>query len=561
LCWNGVVRWSACAWLFVVGCFAPPGPPYQIQLLSADPPVVSIHGGDWVTISYEGDLPAYVGVEIEGVVSPPIKVDRANRTLTVAAPVHEAGTVGVALFDTERGRAIAANDNLLTYQVMAAKPSWNVSPHTQASLDWPLHPKLSHPCARGGDVFFENLGDEPLEVTSVRSSDPEFTLSAPAGRPLGYREYERLTVCFASTTPGSHSASLTASTNAGDVALNVSANVAPPLTGLDPTFHGGGLAFNLGEETPSPTGVIGIGGDGILTWAGMRLIAIDSTGTEVHRDIPPTFIGSVPADMILAARTAPGGGGYALVVNSSQREYGTIIRFDDALVPNAQFDLPNDVLSFYFDLQVAPSGRLLAIGLDIVAMTADGAVDTTYGSNGHVTLGQVINPAAKNHTMIDSQGRLYVAMGGGRLQRFTAEGVLDTVFSSNLGNLTVGSVDAVTIDTADIYILTNKKVVHVSDTGASTILFVIPSPLQPGSSIGYDIAVDSSGRLYVTTGAGLVTRYTSGVASADLGYGNASSVICPPNGACYILGVDVMPKIPDSTGRNYMDKYVLRLAD
>jgi hypothetical protein len=542
----------ACAWLLVVGCFDPPtGPPYKIHLLSADPPVVSVHGGDWVTVGYEGELPFNVGIAVDGVTALPVSVDLANHTLTLSAPVHDIGTVGISLFDNDRGRAIASKDDLLTYQVMPPKAAWNVSSYTQSSLSWPLHPELSHPCARGGELYLENLGDELLELTDLRSSNTEFSLEPPPPRrALEYGEYYVVGLCFTSSTSGFPSAALTATTNAGDVTVNVSTNVRPLLAGLDPTFHGGGLAFNVGQDAFPAAAVVGSGGDGILTWVGMRLIAIDSTGTESHYDIPTTLIGSVVANSIIAVRTAPGGGGYALVVNSSQHNYGTIIRFDDALVPNAQFDLPNDGANLYVDLQVAPNGRLLAIGTDVVAM-ANGTVDTTYGNNGRVMLAQFVNPSLRPRSMIDSQGRLYAYVSGA-LKRLTAAGAVDLSFSATQLN---SMVDAMTIDAADhVYILSGSRVLQLSETGDTTIVVT-------NGPFGYDLAVDGTGRAYITSGAGLVNRYANNVASADLGYGNASSVICPPSGGCYILGVDILTQVPFTTTPDYMDKYVLRLAD
>ena len=50
------MRWAVCAGLVLAGCFNPPAPLAEVhtRLTSASPAAVSIHGGQGVTVTYEG---------------------------------------------------------------------------------------------------------------------------------------------------------------------------------------------------------------------------------------------------------------------------------------------------------------------------------------------------------------------------------------------------------------------------------------------------------------------------------------------------------------------------
>jgi hypothetical protein len=541
------MRWLACAWLLVVGCFEPPdGPTYRVTLVTANPPVVSVHGGEWVTVVYDGELPELIAVDVDGMFSPVISHDPDSRTFTISAPVHGEGAVSIGVIDVERGRRMAFEPDFLAFKLMPALPAFALSPSADLSLSWPLHSELSRPCARGGDGYLANYGDAPLTLTGLRSTNDAFTIeSSPCGT-LAYADSCTFRVCFTSATPGLHTATLVASTDAGEVEKTVQATVTPALSGLDSTFDGGGVVFDEGNDSYSGTGVPGP--SGILTWARARAIAIDAAGIETHRDLS-LFVGGTPANQIMAMRTdASGSGVYALLVNSNVLAYGMIAHFDDALVldssPGAQVELPYESGNPYYDLQVAPSGRVLAIGSVGVVAIANGAVDTTYGTSGRAAFPGYFSYSS----VIDSQGRLYAALTN-RLVRIAANGTVDGSFVYNF------SVDALAIDSADrVYVQRDFNIARLTETGSEAVTIAT-------TLLGYELAIDASGRIYVVSG-NTVSRFTNGAFETTLGYGTEHSVICPPNGACYLLGVDMVPTIPFSSGpADYLEKYVLRLAD
>ncbi|HTL31539.1 MAG TPA: hypothetical protein VL326_00365 [Kofleriaceae bacterium] len=539
------MRWVACAWLLVVGCFDPPtGPPYKVRLLSAEPPVVAVHGGELVTIRYSGDALSNLGIAVDGVIIQPDSFDPIGRTFTFVTPVHDRGPVALALYNTDRGRQIAFNDDLLSYEVMPGKPVLALSSFAAQSLAWRLHPELSRECARGGQVYLENTGDLPLTLSSVHSSNADFTFTAPPSECSGlpYGSYCILDLCFTSPIQGSPSATLTASTNSGDANLNVWANVTFPIPGLDPTFHGGGVVYDANHDEYGGVGIVGP--NGLVTWAGTRLIAIDLAGTETQHDVA-TFVSGLPANQIVAIRVAPSGGYYVLVKNSGQPQYAAILHVNDALVPDVGIDLPADASNPYYDLQVQTGGRLLAIGLrSVVALLPSGAYDTTYGPSG-----QSFFPSNyANHNVLDSQGRLYVTTATGTV-RLGTNGSIDTSFSYPINPTSI------TIDAADhVFVLVGTRVAQLSPTGTETVKV-------SNAPFANDLDVDGSGRFYLVSNA-IVQRYTNGTLEGAVGYDDTSSVTCPLSGGCYLLGVGVLAQKPFSTGApDYMEKYVLRLAN
>jgi hypothetical protein len=535
------MRWLACAWLLVGGCFEPPtGPDYRVTLLSADPPIVPVHGGEWVTVSYDGVLPEQIAVDVDGVFTPIIMHHTPGRTFTIAVPAHTEGVVSMGVIDLERGIRMAFEDDLLAYEVMPAQPTFALGEGTAGDLSWELHPELSRPCARGGDLFLSNFGDEPMTFTSASSSNAEFAIDGPSCGTLAYGQSCQFQVCFTSNTPGIRAAMLTASTTGGDAVTTVQATVTPALTGLDPTFHGGGVAFDLGTDWFSGRG--SIAPSGFVTWAQKRVIALDATGTETHRDLT-AMIGSTPLDWIMAVR-ADASGIYALVTSSSLGEVGAILRFDDMTSAVTQIDLPFESSNYYYDLQIAPGGRLLAIGSNGVVAIANGAIDTTYG-----TSGRVVFPTSFSYvSVLDSQGRLYALLSG-RIVRITANGTIDGSFSYT------ASPETLAIDAADrVYTSSGVRIIRLTQTGAEDLSIFT-------TVFASDITVDASGRIYVLS-ANQVFRYTNGSYESTLGYGTEYSVVCPASGGCYLLGYNTRTTVPFFSGpSSYVEKYALRLAN
>ena len=537
------MRWLACACLLVVGCFEPPTmPPYRVRLISADPPVVPVHGGESVIVQYEGVLPEGIAVDIDGMFSPIIDHDVSARLFTVSSPVHVPGPVSIGVIDVERGVRLALEESLLAYEVFPGLPALSVASDAQTSFAWPLHPELARPCARGGQLYLSNFGDEPLTLSGVRSSSDAFVIDAPACGPLAYSQSCVFDVCFNTTVPGVHNTILTASTSAGDSSTTVEATVMAPTSGLDASFDGGGVAFDGGNDYASSEG--SLGASGILTWANNRVIAIDASGVETHRDLS-VQIGPSSTSWIQAMRRSSSGI-YVLVVSSASAAYAAIVPLDDALVPAAKIDLPYESGALYYDLQITPSGRLLAITSRGIVAIANGVVDTTYGTNG-----RVLFPAPFAHqSLVDSQGRLYAGVVN-QFLRFTANGTLEGSYGS------IAEPDALAIDSADrVYVQHGTRISRLADTGIEDFGF-------NSSVYALDLAVDASGRIYSTGGTGIVSRFfANGVYEGTVGFGSEADAICPASGACYLLGVLRQETIPFSSGPpSYLEKYVLRLAN
>ncbi|HUS28468.1 MAG TPA: hypothetical protein VMZ53_08165 [Kofleriaceae bacterium] len=537
------MRWLACAWLLVVGCFDPPtGPPYKIKLLSADPPVVSVHGGEWVTIGYTGELPESYAVVVDELVGTVILEDRDAHTFTLSVPAHPDGDVLITVVNIDRDRVVASNGELLSYQRVAGMPHLTTSSSTDDTLGWDLHPELARPCARAGYVYLENIGDDPLTFAAARSTNAEFTIDSAMCDALEYGEACAIGVCFSSTVPGFHAASIIVSTSAGELAASVQGNVTAATAGLDPTFHGGGVVLSSGEESFYGHAIRRPDGNGIVTWSRTRGMALDVAGHEIARDLTG-HIGTAPADWVIAIRAgAPGEGFDALVANTNNFAMAILVHLDDSFALVSQTDLPFDSANPYYDLQRAPSGRILAIGSKAVVAIANGVVDTTYGTNGRVVLPGTYN----NRSVIDSQGRLYAVVSSS-LIRITANGTVDGSFG--YGN----SLLALTVDSTDrVFVVTGSNVVRLSETGYGELS--IPATYAD------DIAIDASGRIYLV-GSGRVYRYSGGTQEL-IGYDTTYSVVCPSSGACYLLGANMLTVHPfTTTAPSYYEPYVLRLAN
>jgi hypothetical protein len=542
------VRWLACVWLLVVGCFDPPTePPYKIKLLSAEPSVVALHGNDLVTVRYSGELPEHMAVLVDDTSGTVVDEDVVAHTFTLSTPVHAEGVVRVSLVNLDKGRVVASNPVLMTYRRQPATGILSSS-SGEATLAWPLHPELVRPCARGGDVYFENVGDDPLTVTGARSSIPEITIEDVAScGPLLYTEYCTIRVCFASAVPGTHTASVTVSTTEGDVVGTVSATVLDPRPGLDPTFDGGGVVVSSDDYAFSGTGAPRPDGNGIVTWSRARMIVLDHLGVETDRDVSAMVAGA-PVDWIRAMRAGPPGAGiHALVVNTNDIAIATVVHLDDAGVPDGtQVNLPYDAANPYYELQLA-GGRILAIGFASVMAMANGVIDTTYGVNGRTFFGSSYD----NANAIDSQGRLYVALASG-LRRLTTNGVFDSNFSYPhvITGLAIDSLDRV-------YVLNGNRIVRLTSTGVEE--------LSISAAFGNGLTIDGSDRIYEQIGAS-VARYTNGVLDGTFGFDDmfaaGTSTVCPASGACYLLGYNNLVQIGLRAGPpSSYEPYVLRLAD
>jgi len=542
------MRWLACAWLVVVGCFDPPPFPastYDVTLLTASPDTVPVHGNEQVTITYKGELPSAYEVLLDRLPTNPFNFDPMTRQFTFQAPPHVEGPVRLSLRDLDNGQELAANTDLLSYYAMPATPLFETAEFVEGNLDWALHPELAESCARRASLYLTNIGDKPLTLTNVTSSDLAFTIGLPPEGCQGLDYYENcnLTLCFTSAIVGPHLTTLTAKTSAGDALLATEAMVLGPQFGLDASFDGGGVRIIPNQPWYDGRGIARPDGNGLAIWTHSQAISVGASSLWATHDVFTTING-FNVDWLRGMRAgAPGGGIYALVGDANGGSISAILHFTDDVTPDTSFaeiDLPIDgTLGYYRGLELAPGGRLLAIGSGGVLALVNGVVDTTYGTAGKTTF----PPAQfRGESVIDSQGRLYVVLDD-RVLRLTANGAIDSTFTYT------GTPKVIAIASNDfVYIGTPDRVARLTDTGTELLLGSFPTD---------DIAIDGADQIFIVTG-GFVRRYNFGSFSGTLGYGTARSVVCPPTGTCYILGTN-----NDTTAyplAYYYENYVLRLG-
>jgi hypothetical protein len=540
------MRWLACAWLVTVGCFEPPPfhGPYDVTLTGASPSTIPVHGGTFVTVSYEGDLPPQFTVGVDLTSLAPLDVDLASKRFTFQAPLHERGDVVLSIIDVENQRAVASSEGLLSYYPAPAQPQLVVSPD-EGNFDWPLHPELSTTCSRRQDMYLVNNGDEPFTITGVSSTNPLFApMFKQSCSTLGYFDNCLLSVCFGATQPGEHYATISVMTNVGDAAASVHANVLPTTGGFDPTFHGGGVAFNRVEIWGDAGGIARPDGNGVAIWQRPNAISIDASGLETKHDVQLAYNGYLLRSMRSMRAGPPGTGIYGLIDETSFGTVGAILHFSDDVTPDAAFNkiyLPVDpALNYYHGIEVGPNGRLFVIGSLGVLAFKNGVVDTTWGSNGKVQYGT----GSSGVSAIDSQGRLYVALTN-RVVRFDTNGVMTTFYS--------GDSRALAIDSSDrVYVGLGTYAARLSATGTEEAFYTTGSPIN-------DIAIDGSGRVYTQSNFYIQRFAENGTLDRYFQFELMTNVICPLSGHCYVIGYDRDESF-NALQYSY-DNFVVRLAD
>jgi len=533
------VRAVAVCALFGWGCASKqPAPPPPFELVSASPSTVPLHGGVTVTVTYAGELGDSVVVypDYDGQ-GPPTPVDTVAHTFAFVARPGLAGPAAIDVYDP-RSKTTVDDDTILTYVPTAAVPALAVGVST---LDFPLHPELTRPCARVATVTLVNSGETPLDAISASCDDAAFTatIDAMCG-PIADNASCPIQICFDSSVPGAHSSTLTVHTSGGDATTALTATVLAATTDL------AGAQIVDPNDNAIPSTIATPAGDRLIGWARTNLFALDLAGNEIDQSVAPTVSG-FPAWMY-NVRTSSGV--HVLVGDTSGGHYGALVHYDAQLAADTAFgqvDLPTDSgIGYWRGLEVTASGRIVAIAMEppTVVAVANGAVDTTYGTSGRTVLSGTFGGVSA----IDSQGRLYVGLGDHAV-RLTSTGALDGTFTFS------SPVHALAVDASDrLYIASDGYAARVDTTGTPVVS--IDTASQPVS----DIAVDATGRIYLTVN-GQIDRYTAtGTLDRTLGFDSTLGVRCGSAHPCWISGtnVDRDPNVP--LQYNY-ESYVLRLAD
>jgi len=429
---------------------------------------------------------------------------------------------------------------------------------TRDSFAFPLHPELSRPCARVENAAILNDGGGSFAVTDFTSEDPAFSMQGTCA-PVTRSQPCRVSFCFASTLPGTHIVTGMVHTNIGFFETPLGVTVTAPAPDLDLSFHGtGGTAvdsmgdaYNNLDALELAGGTAIAGGARLMLWSRWNAITVDSSGTESDR-VNGTTINGFIVNWFRAPMHDDGQYVYAIAGDESGGSLSAIVRFDETGATDTAFipiDLPQVNGGYWVGLEVAPSGRLLAIAGDsqtTVVAIANGAVDPTWGTNGEITLTDTY-PFAGGRSAIDSQGRLYLGYPD-HVVRLTAAGAVDAAFAY------AGTVGALAVDGQDHLLVGGASAVSLlDDTGAVTATFAAPAAVN-------DLALDGLGRMYVTA-AGQTARYAAdGTFDRELGIGSTYGVRCKGSAHCWLYGVETHVT-PMEQEFDIYEMYALRLAD
>jgi formylglycine-generating enzyme required for sulfatase activity len=186
--------------------------------------------------------------------------------------------------------------------------------------------------SNGSNITITNNGDVALVLTSVSSSDPQFTFGDPKTFSLSPGGAKALQVYFGPTSPGSHSATITINSNDPDQgAVSFTATgtgVAQPAA--DIVLSSTSLLFgdvqtgqsstqklrvsNTGNAGLSVFSIISSNGQYTITPVSFSLMASDVAGKEIHfQDVTVTF---TPNDMGVQSAT--------LIVSSDDSDEGSL---------------------------------------------------------------------------------------------------------------------------------------------------------------------------------------------------------------------------------------------
>ena len=184
-----------------------------------------------------------------------------------------------------------------------------------------------------------------------------------------------------------------------------------------------------------------------------------------------------------------------------------------------------------YSMDVLPNGKIVVAGtnnskLSIVKFNSDGSPDTSFGVSGMASTS--ITGFSVYKLIYDSANQLYYVMGGPTIVRLTVAGAVDTTFGTN-GSV---SLSASSVSSANSGILqADSKLIIVGqgstskigvarytaagvlDTtfGSSGVVLVNPSTIQNSSPSSSDVAISSSGKIFVSGTATVSGSYSSAV--------------------------------------------------
>ena len=282
-------------------------------------------------------------------------------------------------------------------------------------------------------------------------------------------------------------------------------------------------------------------------------------------------------------RTAARRAAAALIEPVEQRMLMSAGAVDPTFGTGGTANAPVDA-SFLVTLAVDANGRALEGAEDtlrsgvtlatVSRVNANGTVDTTFGSNGTVT----VPGEQATQVLVETDGAILVNSGptydGGTLTRLTSSGQIDTTFGSD-GSITLGgfiSTVAVGADGKIVAYDSGDGVVYRYDANGSPDMSFGPGGqvsvatlLPPGSAhmfIGEQytnaeplpLTIDAAGRIDLTvitqTSAKAIERYgvvrLTAAGKADASFGTNAVAVVPP-GPSQTGGVTALAIAPDGT--------------
>lgn len=184
-----------------------------------------------------------------------------------------------------------------------------------------------------------------------------------------------------------------------------------------------------------------------------------------------------------------------------------------------------------YSMDVLPDGKIAVAGtnnsnLSIIRLNSDGSPDTSFGVNGMAS--SSITGFSVYKLIYDSVNQLYYVMGGATILRLTATGAVDTTYGTNgtvsLSYLSVSSVNSGILQSDGKLIIVGQgssykigvaryTVAGVLDTsfGNGGVALVNPSTIQNSNPSTSDVAISSSGKLFVSGAAKISGSYSSAV--------------------------------------------------
>jgi uncharacterized delta-60 repeat protein len=264
-----------------------------------------------------------------------------------------------------------------------------------------------------------------------------------------------------------------------------------------------------------------------LGFAGDGIASLDNAGFAVQVQ---------PDGKILVGT---GGGG-----NGEIRRYDDTGALDTSFGTGGIASIPN--FEFVTDVEVQPDGKLIATAVDNSTQTrsflarfeADGTLDPTFPITG-LGFGQF--PTVE----IDSQGRLitlrssnaFTGIETGFMNRFDADGTLDTSFGSN-GRVSFNSpgLGQIEIDSSDRILVASDSLRRFNSDGTPDTSFSTDGVADSTSNLFVDVAIADDGTVYAS---GIDDTFSAGVVEAFDDSGNSLAVATTPSAV--LMSVAVQP--------------------